>query len=162
MKFKGVRKKKEQEKKSKGKIGERKVKLASIKKGEIKAKYFPKIKRIIPERKKKICSVPWVLSTTIICLLAFGVVCLLLFLRVQQIQDLRRQRTVLEANLHKWQTVIRRYPDYRDGYLQAAVVEYRLNNLLSARKYAEQALAIDQTSDYAKKLLQILERSAQF
>jgi len=148
MKFKGTPKKiKEKRLKIKKKKEEDYRHLVKTEKKAI-AKYSPKIKRTIPE---------WAVSSAIISCAGFLVIILLIFLQVQQIKALKEQRSVLEANLRVWQAVLQKYPDYRDGYMQSAVLEYRLNNTNDARQYTEKALSIDSTYEPAKRFMEILK-----
>lgn len=42
-----------------------------------------------------------------------------------------------------WKTIIQDHPDYRDGYIQAAIRAYQLGMISEAKKYLEKARSID-------------------
>ncbi len=59
---------------------------------------------------------------------------------------------LLETDLADWQKIISEKPDYRDGYIQAAFLAYRLKNLDAARMYIDKALLLDPNFETAKTL----------
>ena len=50
------------------------------------------------------------------------------------------------------QRVVKKYPDFRDGYYKLAEVEYRLDNIEGAKWYIQKALEIDPNFKPAREL----------
>lgn len=48
-----------------------------------------------------------------------------------------------KRNYDFWKTIIRDHPDYRDGYIRAAIHAYELGLFSEAREYVEKAKSID-------------------
>ncbi len=62
----------------------------------------------------------------------------------------------LAKELQFWQTIIKEKPDYRDAYLQASALSYQLNRPEDAKKYLDQAAALDPNFPIASHLTQLL------
>ena len=45
--------------------------------------------------------------------------------------------------MNTWQGIIKKFPDFKDAYLQLAVLEFRLKNYDKARFYCDKALFLD-------------------
>ncbi|MBI5620069.1 hypothetical protein HY950_03850 [Candidatus Gottesmanbacteria bacterium] len=57
-----------------------------------------------------------------------------------------------------WQQVANKKPDYRDAFLQLALVAYQLGNMPEARAAASQALTLDPTSPVVVRILGMVTR----
>ncbi|PJA00174.1 MAG: hypothetical protein COX78_00905, partial [Candidatus Levybacteria bacterium CG_4_10_14_0_2_um_filter_35_8] len=53
------------------------------------------------------------------------------------------ERVKIMNQLNSWQGIIKRFPDFKDAYLQIAVLEYRLGSYDIARLYCDKALLLD-------------------
>ncbi|MBI2404926.1 hypothetical protein HYV22_01960 [Candidatus Gottesmanbacteria bacterium] len=62
----------------------------------------------------------------------------------------------LAKELQFWQTIMKEKPDYRDAYLQASVLSFKLNKLDDARGYLDQATSLDPNFPIASHLSQLL------
>ena len=125
-------------------------------KGEKPKKQFPSNSRSIPER---------IISPTngFIFLVCFFSGVLLMVLLMQEntirlnfayLQTLTAERSEVQKQVHQWQQVVTKYPDYRDGYFQLAVLEYQLGDTTRARVYDEKALELDPNFQSGKELEQ--------
>lgn len=64
--------------------------------------------------------------------------------------DLERQQII--RDIKKWENIVRDYEDYRDGYLQLALLEYKLGNSEKAKRYLEVVFEIDPNSVDGREL----------
>ncbi len=74
-------------------------------------------------------------------------------LNTQRLQITQLQRHLAEAQLAKWQRVVKQYPGYRDGYYQLALIEDEMGHKQSAYKAAQQAVQIDPGFEKGKALI---------
>ncbi|MBI2032276.1 MAG: hypothetical protein HYT09_01380 [Candidatus Levybacteria bacterium] len=51
-----------------------------------------------------------------------------------------------------WENVVKKYPDYRDGYFNLAILEYRLQDFNKTEEYLNKALRLDPNFDEARRL----------
>ena len=65
-----------------------------------------------------------------------------------------RQKVI--SQIYYWESVVKKYKDYRDGYYQLAVLEYQLGNMVKAREYIKKVLLLDPNFDEARKLEKLL------
>jgi len=56
-----------------------------------------------------------------------------------------------------WEKIIEQRPNYRDGYLQLAALNYRIWQNEKAKEYLKQALIIDPNFEETQKLLKIIQ-----
>lgn len=56
-----------------------------------------------------------------------------------------------------WERVVAKYPDYRDGYYQLAIIEYSLGNKEQAKYYLVKTFEIDANFEEGKELEKILK-----
>ena len=68
--------------------------------------------------------------------------------------DFERERITRELNF--WQSFVAKHHDYRDAYLQLAVLEYRLRDVNKAKFYLNKSLSIDPNFEKARELEKIL------
>ena len=69
-------------------------------------------------------------------------------------QNIDLQRETLTKKLNFWKSFISEHKDYRDAYIQASILEYKLGNISKAKIYVEKSLSLDPNSKNAKKLEQ--------
>lgn len=78
-----------------------------------------------------------------------------------QLQELINQKQIqnpkdIKKLIVHWEKIIKQKPNYRDGYLQLALLHYKLYQNEEARRYLEEALVIDPNFKSAKELKKIL------
>lgn len=74
----------------------------------------------------------------------------------EQKRQLDKERREIISNINFWKDFVSKHRDYRDGYFQLAILEYRLNDLGKAKLYLEKSLAIDPNFEKGRELEQIL------
>jgi len=68
--------------------------------------------------------------------------------------DLERQEVI--SKIEKWQGIVNKYKDYRDGYFQLAILEYRLRDFAKSKFYLDKALSLDPNFEKGRVLEKIL------
>lgn len=68
--------------------------------------------------------------------------------------DLERQEVI--SKIGKWEEIINKYKDYRDGYFQLAILEYQLKDFNKAKFYLNKSLALDPNFEKGRELEKIL------
>lgn len=58
--------------------------------------------------------------------------------------------------IKRWEQVISKRPDYRDGYLQLTILRYKLYENEKAREYLDKALKLDPNFEPAREMERIL------
>ena len=84
--------------------------------------------------------------TALICLILLFLIVIFSFdlsktLKEYSFQTSERAR--IEIQIKTWQSITDKYKGYKDGYLQLAVLEYRLGDFEKAKLYTNQALYLD-------------------
>ena len=69
-----------------------------------------------------------------------------------------KNRQEIQAKITFWQSVVQRYPEYKDAYFQAAVLEYQSGDLKQARQDNNKALLLDPNFSDALKLRDLLAK----
>lgn len=77
---------------------------------------------------------------------------------LQLLNEWEREPKRLTEALTYWQQVANEKPDYRDAFLQLALVAYQLGNMPEARAAASQALTLDPTSPLVARILGMVTR----
>ncbi|HSD98354.1 MAG TPA: hypothetical protein VLB73_01480 [Patescibacteria group bacterium] len=65
------------------------------------------------------------------------------------------ERVKLSQDLKLWESIMAKYPGYRDAYFQAAVLSYRLGDREKEKTYLAKTLEIDPNYQPAKSLMAI-------
>jgi len=127
--------------------------LPKGKRMKLEASYFPNISRFITERKLLL----WLISIVIV---SFGVLVSfrLLSSAMKQYQIAAQKKQGVEKQLLYWQGAIKNHPDYRDGYVMAAVLEYELNDQGKAVIYMQQAQKLDPNNQTLEHMTQTIEK----
>lgn len=99
---------------------------------------FPNISRIINEE-----FAPLILGASFVMLLAIFIVSYSLFDNTKRLNELTAEREALIEERTGWQSILLKYPDYRDGYLKLSNVEYMLGEKETALRNIYKALEID-------------------
>ncbi|MDO8583416.1 MAG: hypothetical protein Q7R51_02705 [bacterium] len=73
-------------------------------------------------------------------------------------QSVDTQRENLTKELNFWESFIAKHNDYRDAYLQASVLEYKLGDTSKAKIYAEKGLTLDPNSEDGRKIEKLLSK----
>ena len=113
-----------------------------------KASKFPNIYRIITERGALILRKRMtIISMYVIVYLAMTVIIAYLAINFYQnfstYQKVSSERIKIVSQINTWQSIIKKYKDFKDGYLQIAVLGYRLGDYNKARIYCDKALLLD-------------------
>lgn len=111
---------------------------------------FPNIIRIFTEKYFLSSLVYFVLVVIIIS------VGLDLYKVVSQKEELDKERQEVISQIQYWQSVVNKYKDYRDGYFQLAVLEYRLRDLSASKFYLKKALSLDPNFEKGRELEKVL------
>ena len=98
----------------------------------------------------------WIGIVTLFFVLCFIGAVFLLVMQIRLYEASLRQRAIVSSRLAQWERVIAQHPDYRDGYVQAGVLAYQLQDNHKALSYIEKALVLDPTYLPARKMLGIL------
>lgn len=73
-----------------------------------------------------------------------------------RIQEIRAEPDKIKAEILLWQKLTGEFPSFRDAYIKLAILNYKINRLFDAKKFLDQALAIDPNNEVAKKLSSLL------
>lgn len=82
------------------------------------------------------------------------------FKSYESYKDLQKARVAREqvvAEVHYWEQVVQKYPQYRDGYFMLATLNAQLGNKQKAREYNQRVLQIDPDFSEGKDFERILE-----
>ena len=71
-------------------------------------------------------------------------------------QEIDKKRQEIVNNILYWEKVVDKYKDFRDGYFQLAVLEYRIRNFDKSKHYLDKVLALDPNFAQGRKLEEIL------
>lgn len=71
---------------------------------------------------------------------------------LQKIQEAENQSEDVQKQVIFWQKVVRTLPNYRDGYLKLAILNWKLYRPFEAKKYLDIALGLDPNNEVVKKL----------
>ena len=91
--------------------------------------------------------------------MTIGIVSFDIHTNLVKLRVAQRERLVVETQVSHWQGVVNRYKNYRDGYYQLAVLEYRLGNNQAAYDYSQKTLEMDPGFKEAKQLLEEISGS---
>jgi len=72
-------------------------------------------------------------------------------------RNIDSQRKFLTEDLNFWANFIAKHQDYRDAYIQASILEYKLGDTSKARMYIEKSLILDPNSSEGLKVEQLLK-----
>lgn len=128
---------------------------SEVSKKQAKSNKLPKISRFFTESKNKSS---WNDKKYLVYMFTFVFFAFLLFMGIDIRQktiiannlDLERQQII--RDIKKWENIVRDYEDYRDGYLQLALLEYKLGNSEKAKRYLEVVFEIDPNSVDGREL----------
>lgn len=90
-------------------------------------------------------------------LLLFIFVCLSIFWPKRDLIAEWKEKTRIEAEISKWEKLLKKYPGYRDVYLRLAVLNWQIKNIKKSQECLQKAKAIDPNFLTTKKLEKILQ-----
>ena len=139
-----------------------------MKKKKSKRNKSPKIYRFIPDvfrkhaskfNRRKVFSAyrnALIVFTIFIFIVVIVVLGLDLHKNLQDREKLDFEREKITKELNFWQSFVAKHQDYRDAYLQLAILEYRLRDVNKARFYLNKSLAIDPNFEKGRELKKVL------
>lgn len=107
---------------------------------------LPSISRIINDREKVA-----IVIASFLMLIGLAIVGLDVWKNYQGSKLTSEKRQVLVKDKTKWEEILQKHPDYRDGFLALAVIEFRLGNKERSEDYLNKSLEIDPNYEDAKK-----------
>lgn len=75
---------------------------------------------------------------------------------LQNRRDLDLNREKIAAEISYWQQVVGKYNNYRDGYFQLSVLEYKIGEKDQSRLYLQKVLELDPNFEAARNLEKLL------
>lgn len=115
------------------------------KQNKVRFPQFPKFYRTITER-LQIRRHGLLYIVAFVSLVLFAVVLIVgyqTYLNYQHKQALEQKRQQILSDISFWQGIVEKYPDYRDGYFELALLEYQIKDFAKAKAYTEKSLSID-------------------
>jgi len=99
------------------------------------------------------------LKTFLVCIFIVAAIIVYLDLRrnIQTKQSIDSQRNALARELNYWENFISEHQDYRDAYIQASILEYKMGDTSKAKIYIEKSLVLDPNYPEALKIEQFLK-----
>jgi hypothetical protein len=76
---------------------------------------------------------------------------------LQEKQKIDLQREALTRELNFWKDFLAKHQNYRDAYLQASMLEYRLGDISKAKMYVQKGLSLDPNSENGRKIEALLK-----
>jgi tetratricopeptide (TPR) repeat protein len=118
---------------------------------------FPKISRFITEGqlswdKKK----HFIYIFTVVFLLFVVFMLFDLRQKIEISHNLTLEKEQIVSDIGKWEKVVAKHKDYRDGYLELARLEYRTGDIGKAKEYLNKVFAIDPNSKEGREFEKIL------
>ncbi len=137
-----------------------------MKKPKINIQEFPKIFRTIPENKLfkkalksktfKYLSLGFISVLCILLALSIIIIGTVVYRNVSILIQTSNQRKEIRDKIAFWQSVVEKYPAYKDAYFQIAALEYRLGDFENARQANNKALLLDPSFKNAEELESLL------
>jgi len=79
-----------------------------------------------------------------------------LYINYQNKQKIDLERQEIISKIEKWQGIVNKYKDYRDGYFQLAILEYRLRDFVKSKFYLDRALTLDPNFEKGREFEKVL------
>lgn len=130
-----------------------------MKKKTKKQKKSPSNFRSIPEWKNVINWQTWRFWVNVLSFVLFIAIILAgvnLYKLNQDLDKQNKERSSIQQQLTSWENIIARYPNYRDAYFKAALLEYRFKTDNKAKEYLQKALELDPSFEEGRKLEKLL------
>lgn len=91
-------------------------------------------------------------------ILAIAIVGLDLDANIREKKSIDLEREKLAQDLMFWESFIAEHKNYRDAYFQASILEYKLGDSPTAKKYVEKGLSLDPNSKEGRKIEEFLNK----
>lgn len=108
-----------------------------------------------PILKKLTITASILLVSLLVILVITGSLSLYQNIQLFQSQSLRRQE--LTQNIKLWQSIVEKYPGYKDAYFKIASMEYQIGDYVNAKLNVEKALSLDPNFQDAKTLERLID-----
>jgi tetratricopeptide (TPR) repeat protein len=133
-----------------------------MKKSKEKTAKFPNISRIITETKGKLSwdekkHFIYLLIVVFFLLIAFMVIDLKQ--KIVMAKALSLEKIQVTEEIKNWEKVVDKYKDYKDGYLELAILQYRMGNKTKAKENLEKVFKIDPNSKEGRELEKFLNNN---
>ncbi|MCL4352965.1 hypothetical protein M1615_00655 [Patescibacteria group bacterium] len=83
---------------------------------------------------------------------------LMVYFSLVKLQAVKAQNKKIEQRIVFWQKAVAKYNNYRDGYFELAVLEYRLKNFAKSEYYLRKVLYLDPGFTDGLKLREMLRQ----
>ncbi|MFH1832813.1 MAG: hypothetical protein ABH816_01415 [Candidatus Levyibacteriota bacterium] len=124
-------------------------------------KIFPSISRVITETSLKRAIWLWliilVITLNIAFLICIGFVGLNIYQNFQKKEKIALERQKIAKEIIYWKNITDKYSDYRDGYFQLAVLEYKLGDIKASKQYLEKTLELDPNFEEGRRLEKLIK-----
>ncbi len=142
-------------------------------KNKLKKPQFPSISRVITENKflvrvnkqtirllsqakfKKIIiflSASLTILILLVLIIGIGLLSIKIYQNLTLANKLNLQREKLQSQINFWNSVVNKYPGYKDSYFRIAALEYSLGDFKKSEEFNVKALLLDPNYTDAKKL----------
>lgn len=127
-----------------------------------KKEEFPSNNRIITEeapiKTQNSLSLRFILAifSIFVLLMALGLLSFDLVKQIREGENRERERQEIISDINFWEMIINQYPDFKDAYLELAVLEYRIGDLSKASFYKDKVLYVNPNDIQARKLEEFL------
>lgn len=76
---------------------------------------------------------------------------------LQQIREIKNQPEEVREKIFNLQKIVDQLPNYRDAYIELAILHWELYRPFDAQKHLEKALEIDPNNEVANKILEVIK-----
>lgn len=81
-----------------------------------------------------------------------------IYQKLIELNNINIQRQKIQSEISFWQSVLQKYPGYKDAYFKIAILEYQLKDYKNAIKDNDKALLLDPNFEDARKLSELLNK----
>lgn len=140
-------------------ITEKKLNFAKLHRGlaflnsSISLKWQPKFTKSASKETKNLFKIIIVVSL-MVAVLTIG---LDLYLNYKKNNELVSSKNDMMSQIKIWESIIDKYPGYKDAYFRLSVMEYRMGDFAKAKQYVQKALVLDPNFKDAERLSVILD-----
>ncbi|CAN5208500.1 hypothetical protein BH11PAT1_BH11PAT1_1870 [soil metagenome] len=125
----------------------------------LQASQFPIISRLITELGQKTVyqKIFWVNFLCGFLVVAISFMGFKNYQIYQELEKVKKAREQVTAEMHYWEKVVQKYPNYRDGYFMLATMNAQLGDVQKAREYNDKVMQLDPDFQEGKKFQKELE-----
>ena len=120
-----------------------------------KDKKFPRNYRSIPEKLNRDESVFFIGFLSI--LIAILLISLDLYSNFERQKKLSKERVKIFEEIGFWQSEAKLHPNFRDAYLNLALLNFQMKNFVESKKNLDKSLELDPNFEEGRELQQILD-----